>query len=96
VGGVKNGPAHGLPALLVDRVLPVHPFPASGVLTIMPAVYFNLDGIGIDAMLLGPAIGSRRVIAIRDGKSIKSDELIRPSVRRGERVLFNAHNSDHC
>jgi hypothetical protein len=96
VGGVKNVPAHGLLTLLVERGLLAQPLLASGVLTIMPAVCLNLDGIGIDTMSLGTAIGLTRVIAIRDRKSIKTDELVRPSIQHGEWILLKTHNSDHC
>jgi arylformamidase len=58
--------------------------------------HFVRDGIGIDDMPLDAAIGSARVIPIRDRKSIKPDELVRHFIRRGERVLFKTHNSDHC
>ena len=58
--------------------------------------HFVRGGIGIDDMPLDAAIGSARVIPIRDRKSIKPDELIRHAIRRGERVLFKTHNSDHC
>jgi arylformamidase len=58
--------------------------------------HFVRGGIGIDEMPSEAAIGSARVIPIRDRKSIKTDELVRHSIRRGERVLFKTHNSDHC
>ena len=58
--------------------------------------HFVRGGIGIDNMPLGAAIGSARVIPIRDRKSIKPDELVRHRIRRGERVLFKTHNSDHA
>ena len=58
--------------------------------------HFVRGGIGIDDMPLDAAIGSARVILIRDRKSIKPDELARHAIRRGERVLFKTHNSDHC
>jgi arylformamidase len=58
--------------------------------------HFVRGGIGIDKMPLDAAIGSARVIPIRDSKSIKTDELVRHSIRRGDRVLFKTHNSDHC
>ncbi len=58
--------------------------------------HFVRGGIGIDDMPLDAAIGSARVIAIHDRESIKTDELVRHSIRRGERVLFKTHNSDHC
>jgi arylformamidase len=58
--------------------------------------HFVRGGIGIDDMPLDAAIGSARVIAIQDRESIKTGELRRHSIRRGERVLFKTHNSDHC
>jgi len=58
--------------------------------------HFVRGGIGIDAMPPDAAIGSARVIPIRDRESIKTDELVRHSIRRGERVLFKTHNSGHC
>ncbi len=58
--------------------------------------HFVRGGKGIDDMPPEAAIGSARVISIRDRKSIKPEELLRHSIRRGERVLFKTHNSDHC
>jgi len=58
--------------------------------------HFVRGGIGIDEMPPDAAIGSARVIPIRDRESIKTDELVRHSIRRGERVLFKTRNSDHC
>jgi arylformamidase len=58
--------------------------------------HFLRGGIGIDTLPLDTAIGSARVIAIRDPESIKPEELRRHRLRRGERILFKTHNSDHC
>ncbi len=58
--------------------------------------HFVRGGIGIDSMPLDAAMGSARVILIPDRTSIKPDELVRHSIRRGERVLFKTHNSNHC
>ena len=58
--------------------------------------HFVRGGTGIDDMPLDAAIGSARVISIRDRKSIKPEELLRHAIRRGERVLFKTHNSAHC
>jgi len=58
--------------------------------------HFVRGGIGIDHMPLDAAMGPARVIPIRDRESIKPGELARHSIRRGERVLFRTHNSDHC
>jgi arylformamidase len=58
--------------------------------------HFVRGGIGIDKMPVDAAIGSARVIPIRDRTSITADELERHRIRRGERVLFKTHNSAHC
>jgi arylformamidase len=58
--------------------------------------HFVRGGTGIDTMPLDAAIGSARVISIRDRESIKPDELLRHHIRRGERVLFKTHNSARC
>lgn len=58
--------------------------------------HFVRGGIGIDDMPLEAAIGSARVILIRDRESIKPDELVRHSIRRGERILLKTRNSDRC
>jgi arylformamidase len=58
--------------------------------------HFVRGGMGIDAMPLDAAMGSARVISIRDRKSIKPEELRRHGIRRGERILFKTHNSGHC
>lgn len=58
--------------------------------------HFVRGGIGIDNMPLDAAIGLGRIIPIRDRVSIKPDELAKYHIRRGQRVLFKTHNSDHC
>lgn len=58
--------------------------------------HFVRGGRGIDTMPLDAAIGSARVIAIRDRESIKPGELLRHRIRRGERVLFKTRNSARC
>jgi arylformamidase len=58
--------------------------------------HFVRGGIGIDALPLDAAMGSARVISIRDRQAIQADELMRHAIRRGERVLFKTFNSDHC
>jgi arylformamidase len=58
--------------------------------------HFVPGGLGIDDLPLDASVGSARVIPIRDHTSIKTDELVRYHIRRGERVLFKTHNSDHC
>jgi arylformamidase len=58
--------------------------------------HFLRGGIGIDDMPLNTAIGSARVITIRDRESVKPDELVRHAIRRGERILLKTRNSDHC
>ena len=58
--------------------------------------HFVRGGMGIDDMPLDAAIGSARVISIRDRKLIKPKELLRHAIRHGERLLFKTHNSGHC
>jgi arylformamidase len=58
--------------------------------------HFVRGGIGIDAMPLDAAVGTARVIAIRDRESIKVEELLEHSIQRGERILFKTYNSEHC
>ena len=58
--------------------------------------HFIRGGRGIDTMPLDAAIGSARVIAIRDRESIKPEELLRSHIRRGERILFKTQNSARC
>ena len=58
--------------------------------------HFVRGGIGIDNIPLDAAIGSARVIPIRDRESIKPGELARHHIRRGERIVFRTHNSDLC
>jgi len=58
--------------------------------------HFICGGQGIDAIPLDVAIGSARVIEIRDPESIKPDELRGHHIRRGERILFRTRNSKRC
>ena len=58
--------------------------------------HFVRGGSGIDTMPLDAALGAARVIPIRDRESIKPAELARHAIRRGERILFKTHNSNHC
>jgi arylformamidase len=58
--------------------------------------HFVRGGIGIDRMPLDAAMGMARVILIHDHTSITADELAGHRIRRGERVLFRTHNSEHC
>jgi arylformamidase len=58
--------------------------------------HFVRGGIGIDDMPLEVAIGSARVILIRDRESVKPDELVRHAIRRGERILLKTRNLDRC
>lgn len=58
--------------------------------------HFVRGDMGIDDMPLDAAIGPALVIPIRDRKSIRTDELLRHPIRRGARILFKTHNSDHC
>ncbi|MDN7026030.1 cyclase family protein [Methanoculleus sp. FWC-SCC1] len=57
--------------------------------------HFVRGGTGIGDIPLDASIGPARVIPIRDRTSIEPDELEGHSIRRGERVLFKTHNSDH-
>jgi arylformamidase len=58
--------------------------------------HFVRGGPGINTMPLDAAIGSARVIFIRDRESIKPEDLARHRIRRGERILFKTYNSDRC
>lgn len=58
--------------------------------------HFVRGGNGIDSMPLDAAMGAARVIAIKDGESIKPEELQRHRIRRGERILFKTLNSKRC
>jgi arylformamidase len=58
--------------------------------------HFIRGGPGINTIPLDAAIGSARVIFIRDRESIKPEELARHRIRRGERILFKTYNSDRC
>ena len=53
-----------------------------------------IDGPGIDKMGLDIAIGKARVIEIKDKISIKTSELEKYKIRRGERILFRTKNSE--
>ncbi len=58
--------------------------------------HFIQGGRGIDTMPVDAAIGPARVIAIRNRKSITSEELVPHRIRRGERILFKTWNSARC
>lgn len=58
-------------------------------------IHFIHKGAGVDEVPLEHMIGRARVIEIRDTNSIKSDELTRHRIRRGERILFKTRNSPH-
>jgi arylformamidase len=58
--------------------------------------HFIQGGDGIDGVPPDALIGRARVILIRDRESIKVEELRQHPIRRGERVLFKTHNSEHC
>lgn len=58
--------------------------------------HFLQGGKGLDDMPLDTAAGLARVIAIRDSKSISTDELRAYKIRAGERILFKTKNSARC
>ncbi len=56
-------------------------------------LHFIPHGGTIDEMPLGTTVGPARVIEIKDGESIKPEELALHHIRRGQRVLFKTRNS---
>ncbi|MGE5307474.1 MAG: cyclase family protein [Deltaproteobacteria bacterium] len=58
-------------------------------------LHFFPGGKGLDQLPLEAVIGQARVIAIRDKKSIKPEELRRHAIRKGERLLFKTVNSGY-
>ena len=58
-------------------------------------LHFVRGGAGIDRFPLDIAIGRAKVIEIGDVESIKTEELERHDIRRGERILFKTKNSSH-
>lgn len=59
-------------------------------------VHFVKGGLGIDRMPLEATLGLARVIEIKDTFSIKTDELKKQALRKGERILFKTVNSSRC
>ncbi len=66
----------------------------SGTHVDAPLHFIHKDA-GVDEVPLEHMIGRARVIEIRDTNSIKSDELTRHRIRRGERILFKMRNYPH-
>jgi len=58
-------------------------------------IHFVKQGQGIDSIPIDNLVGRARVIEIRDPESIKTEELVRHRIRRGERILFKTENSSH-
>jgi arylformamidase len=56
-------------------------------------LHFIKGGSSIDEMPISTAIGSARVIEIRDEKEITVQELLPHRIKRGERILFKTVNS---
>jgi arylformamidase len=59
-------------------------------------LHFIRNAPSIDTMPLEATVGTARVIAIHDTKSIKREELIDHAIAPGERVLFKTVNSAHA
>jgi arylformamidase len=57
-------------------------------------LHFLKGGCGIEKMPLDATIGRCRVIEIKDGSSIKPDELREHQLNQGDRVLFKTANSE--
>jgi len=58
--------------------------------------HFMAEGTTIDMMPLDTAIGSARVIEIKDPVSIKLEEVESYDIKEGERILFKTRNSSHA
>lgn len=56
-------------------------------------LHFLPRGDGIDTLPLAAVMGRARVLEIRDGESVKPEELARHRIRRGQRILFKTRNS---
>jgi arylformamidase len=59
-------------------------------------LHFIRGARSIDTMPLDATVGPARVIAIRDSKSIKREELVGHGIGAGERILFKTANSEHA
>jgi arylformamidase len=57
-------------------------------------LHFIRHARSIDTMPLDATVGPARVIAIRDSKSIRPEELSNHGIKAGERILFKTKNSD--
>ena len=55
--------------------------------------HFVREGKSIDQIPLDIVVGRVRVIEIKDGESIKPEELKQHNIQRGERILFKTRNS---
>jgi arylformamidase len=65
--------------------------------THMDAPRHYLDGAaGIETMPIAASIGRARVIEIQDPEAIRTSELERRHLAKGERVLFKTRNSGSC
>ncbi len=58
-----------------------------------PPLHFLKNGKSLDKMPLEAVMGPARIIEIKDGKSIKSSELLQHKIKKGERILFKTLNS---
>lgn len=58
--------------------------------------HFMAEGTTIDMMPLDTAIGSTRVIEIKDPVSIKLEEVEPYNIKEGERILFKTRNSSYA
>jgi len=58
--------------------------------------HFMAEGTTIDMMPLETAIGSARVIEIKDPVSIKLEEVEPYDIKEGERILFKTRNSSYA
>ena len=58
--------------------------------------HFLEDGRGVDEVAIDAGIGPARVIAIRDRRAIREEELRAQRIRPGERVLFRTVNSSRA
>jgi arylformamidase len=58
--------------------------------------HFMAEGTTIDMMPLDTAIGSARVIEIKDPVSIKLEEVEPYDIKEGERILFKTRNSSYA
>jgi arylformamidase len=57
-------------------------------------LHFVQTGKGLDEMPFDATIGTARVVAISDLRSVKPEELALHGIGRGERILFKTRNSE--